>query len=132
MKDILTLLVELKSELERKYDTLESTEPEILAICFDMEKALVYLSRFNKTNETLIVKTEDRFAWETYGSREFETFWSSLCALRHIKSAQTSNTTLTLLPHDATMVFRKFRSILVDIIWNNKYENIHTLVCRWR
>ena len=52
----------------------------------------------------------------------------SLCGLEHIETAASSSPELSLLPHDSSLIMRRFRRILVDIMWRNKYENLYLLL----
>ena len=60
--------------------------------------------------------------WETYDSEDFHQFWSSACSLPEVEAALQVSADLNLLPCDICLILRRFKRLLFNIIWRNKYN----------
>ena len=60
--------------------------------------------------------------WETYDSEYFHQFWSSACSVPEVEAALQVSADLNLLPYDICLILRRFKWLLFNIIWRNKYN----------
>ena len=65
--------------------------------------------------------------WETYDFEDFHQFWSSACSLPEVEAALQVNVGLNLPPYDICLILRRFKRLLFDIIWRNKYNVLSQL-----
>ena len=65
--------------------------------------------------------------WETYDPEDFHQFWSSACSLPEVQAALQVSADLNLLPYDICLILRRFKRLLFDIIWRNKYNVLSQL-----
>lgn len=119
---MLEIATDLKEELSIKYSQAVSDETAKLAKIFDLECILKHLAAYRLENGVVRSSTEQRVAWETHGQNEFSTFWSHLCRLPQVEGKMNSDGHLSLLPHDSTLVLRRFKKVMFDMIWKNKYD----------
>ena len=60
--------------------------------------------------------------WETYDSEDFHQFRSSACSLPEVEAVLPVRADLNLRPSDICLILRRFKRLLFDIIWRNKYK----------
>ena len=65
--------------------------------------------------------------WETYDSEDFHQFWSSACSLPEVEAVLQVSADLNLRPSDICLILRRFKRLLFDIIWRNKYNVLSQL-----
>ena len=65
--------------------------------------------------------------WETYDSEDFHQFWSSASSLPEVQAALQVSADLNLKPYDICLILRRFKWLLFDIIWRNKYKVLSQL-----
>ena len=119
-------LKNLVDGLKAKYDSICNAESTSLANIFDLENVFLNLTRFTN-NGSLFISNADRVIWETSGVEDFERFWSCVCNLPHVKIALEQDPELNLMPHDSPIIFRRFKNVLVNMVWRNKYQVAHTI-----
>ena len=65
---------------------------------------------------------ESRIGWETYGSCEFGKVFECVCELPQVEELARQEPDLHLFPHDSNLVFRRYKSVVKEIIWGSKYD----------
>ena len=60
--------------------------------------------------------------WETYDSEDFHQFRSSACSLPEVEAVLPVRADLNLRPSYICLILRRFKRLLFDIIWRNKYN----------
>ena len=65
--------------------------------------------------------------WETYDSEDFHQFRSSACSLPEVEAVLQVSADLNLRPSDICLILRRFKRLLFDIIWRNKYNVLSQL-----
>lgn len=119
-------LKNLVDGLKEKYNSICNPESTSLANIFDFEKVFLSLTLFTN-NGSLVIPNQDRVIWETSGLKEFEKFWSCVCDLPQVRKALEQDPELNLMPHDSPIILRRFKQVLVDMVWRNKYQIAHTI-----
>ena len=127
VRALLEIAKHLKEELTMKYSQVISEETTKLAEIFDLEIIFTYLASYHSENSVIRTSTDKRVAWETHGQNEFANFWSYVCRLPQVQEKMKCNNDLTLLPHDSTLVLRRFKKVMFDMIWKNKYDGLKNL-----
>ena len=118
----------LSTELSSKFDSISSpAELFKMSEVFDPETIMKHLTKYQLQQGIICCSKQDRILWETHGSKEFEQFWSVICEFPQVQDLLKSNSELSLLPHDNPVVFRRFKNVLFDMIWKNKYGIIQDL-----
>lgn len=120
--DMITLISSLVSDLSERFDRIIPVEAKMMATIFDLDSAFIKLSNFSIVNERIEVSRNSRVDWETYGSTEFELFYQHVCNLPQVKDLLEKETELNLLVHDNSLVFRKYKSVLRDIVWGSNND----------
>ena len=127
LTDMTTFIDVLTTDLMEKYEAVVPDKVKQMAI-FDIENAVVMLTEYSFTNEHLEVSLESRVAWETYGAVEFKRFYKTVCNLSQVKSLAKEQPQLNLLPHDHELIFRKYKGVLREVIWGQKYDLLKNIV----
>ena len=65
--------------------------------------------------------------WETYDSEDFHQFRSSACSLPEVEAVLPVRADLNLRPSYICLILRRFKRLLFDIIWRNKYNVLSQL-----
>ena len=65
--------------------------------------------------------------WKTYDSEDFHQFWSSACSPPKVEGVLQVGAGLNLLPYDICLILRRFKRLLLNIIWWNKYNVLSQL-----
>ena len=117
--DLECLAREVRHTLQKKYDVAVTKEVKSMANIFDVEVATSILSthRLDILNQKLHIETEERVTWETHGREEFVAFFKEICHLPHIKEHFNSRLDRDMLPHSHSIILKRFKDTLRDIIW---------------
>ena len=109
--------------LSFRYEKIVPTEVKDLAVVFDLESAVMLLSKFSVGNNMVShIKRADRIEWETYGATEFEAFYKAVCNLPQVKDLCVKQPDLHLFGHDINIVYRKYKHVLQDLLWGSTYN----------
>ena len=65
--------------------------------------------------------------WETYDSEDFHLCCFSVCSPPQVEAALYVNPGLNLLPYDICLILHRFKRLLLNIIWWNKYNVLSQL-----
>ncbi len=121
LTDMTKFIDVLTTDLLEKYKAVVPDKVKEMSI-FDIENAVKMLAEYSIANEHLDVSIEDRVAWETYGAVEFKRFYKTVCNLPQVQCLAKEQPQLNLLPHDHELIFRKYKGVLQEVIWGQKYD----------
>lgn len=117
--DLKVLIGDAKKLLEDRFNKSVCKEVHDLVQIFDLEKTISLLSNFKVSGLKIMASRSARTKWETYGAEEFEKFFKAVCDLPHVKSLFDSNQELNLLPHQHSVVFKRYRSALLKFVFES-------------
>ena len=127
--DLECVLNRLNEGVSRKYSEVELEKANDLAAIFDCSIMFSYLQRFSadKNGNIKPDSKEDRIAWETQATEEFQMFWNVICQLPQVVKAQALDDSHMYFPHNGILMLRKWKEICFNLIWKNKYGKVSQL-----
>ena len=117
--DLKVLISDAKKLLEDRFNNSVCKEVHDLLQIFDLEKTISLLTNFKVSGLKIIASRSARTKWETYGAEEFERFFKAVCDLPQVKALFDSNQELNLLPHQHSIVFKRYRTELLKFVFES-------------